>query len=76
MSNFTDIRTAIKNKLNGLTGVGQPFVESYPYHKIGVGWYPAVSFEPSSISSQIETTTENLRTYGFDIVIQQEISTA
>lgn len=76
MSTFTDIRNAIKTKLEGLTGTGQPFVVTYPYHKIGLSGYPSVTFEPSSITSQIETTSENLRTYSFDIVIQQELNEA
>lgn len=36
MSNFVDIRAAIKTKLKALTGTGQPFAFVYQYHKIGV----------------------------------------
>jgi hypothetical protein len=76
MSNFSDIRTAIRAKLDTLTGTGQPIAFVYSYHKIGAEGYPSVTFEPSSIASQIETTSENYRTYAFDIIVQQEIEVA
>lgn len=72
---FQAIRSAIGAKLETLTGDGNPLAQVYDYHKIGVDGYPAATFEPSSLGSAFDTNTQNLRTYAFDVVIQQEMST-
>lgn len=71
---FSSLRSAIHTKLLTLTGAGQPLACAYPYHHLGVSGYPAATFEPSALESQISTTTENMREYAFDIVLSQELS--
>ena len=70
---FTTIRAAIKTKLDTLTGAGQPIAFVYPVHKTKIKGYPSITFEPSDLESDFATTTENMRTYIFRIVIHQEI---
>ena len=70
---FTTIRTAIKTKLNTLTGTGQPIAFVYPVHKAKIKGYPAITFEPSDMESDFATTVENQRVYIFRIAIHQEI---
>ena len=70
---FTTIRTAIKTKLDTLTGVGQPIAFVYDEHRTKLTGYPAITVEPSDMESDFATTIENQRTYIFRIIIHQEI---
>ena len=69
---FTTIRTAIRNKLETLVGEGKPLAFVYDIHTTKIDGYPSATFEPSDMESDFATTTENLRTYVFRIVIHQE----
>ena len=69
---FTPIRTAIRNRLQTLTGVDRPLAFVYDIHTTKLDGYPSITFEPSDMESDFATTTQNLRTYVFRIVIHQE----
>lgn len=70
---FVSIKAGIKSKLDTLTGAGQPLSFVYDEHKTKLDGYPSITFEPSDLESDFATTTENMRTYIFRIVIHQEI---
>lgn len=69
MATISQIRTAIKTKLDGLS---TPSVV-YDVFKVNVEWYPAVMFEPTSLDNTTLDTCNNLRTYRFAIGITQEV---
>lgn len=69
MASISQIRTAIKTKLDGLS---TPAVV-YDIFRLNVEWYPAVMFEPTELANEILDTCNNLRTYKFAIGITQEI---
>ena len=71
---FKALRTSIEDKLRSLTGDGEPLAYVYPYHKLGMDGYPSATFEPSALSSEFATTKDNHRTYAFDIIVHQELS--
>ena len=71
---FQIIRTAINEKLQSLTGTGNPLAYAYDHHKLGLDGYPSATFEPSALSSQFDTTNHNHRIYSFDVVIHQELA--
>ena len=75
MTNLLTLKTAILNKLNTLTWEGQPLVEVLDYHSIDKTGFPYVSFESSSLESDILDTCSNMRNYIFDIYIYQDITT-
>lgn len=62
------LRTAIKTKLDTLTGIGM--VSDY-FHS-NITSYPAVMFEPSSDPSVAFTNTENEHVYVYEIIVIQE----
>lgn len=68
------LRTAIKSKLDSLSGSGQVLTIAYDYHETAPAGFPAASFEPLGIQNQMFTTDDNLIGYSFEIVIQQEFS--
>lgn len=70
---LVSIRAKIKEKLDALTGDGQPLAEVYQEHRTDFGGYPVATFEPSDIESDFETNTQNYRNYIFRIVLHQEI---
>ena len=69
MASISQIRTAIKTKLDGLA---TPAIV-YDIFRINVAGYPAVMFEPTELANEILDTCNNLRTYKFAIGITQEI---
>jgi len=71
MATISQIRTAIKSKLDGLS---TPAVV-YDVFKLNTDGHPAVMFEPTELDSQILDTCNNLRTYRFGISILQESET-
>ena len=72
---IAEVRTAIKNKLDELTGDGKVFVSDYNYFTTKIDGFPCVMFEPSELSSVYEDTAYNYRSYTFNIVIVQEMNT-
>ena len=62
------LRTAIKTKLDTLTGLGQ--ISDY-FHS-NITSYPAVMFEPSDDPSGFFTNTENEHVYTYDLFVIQE----
>jgi hypothetical protein len=72
---IAEVRTAIKNKLDTLTGDGKVFVSDYNYFTTKTTGFPCVMFEPSELSSVYEDTAYNYRSYTFNIVIVQEMNT-
>ena len=70
---LTTIRTAIKSKLDTLTGTWKPIVEVFDYHTLNSAGFPYVTFEPSNLDSNFQDTCNNLRSYSFDIFIYQNI---
>ena len=69
MASISQIRTAIKTKLDGLS---TPAIV-YDIFKINVEGFPAVMFEPTELANEFLDTCNNLRTYKFAIGITQEI---
>lgn len=69
MASISQIRTAIKTKLDGLS---TPAIV-YDIFKVNAEGYPAVMFEPTELANEILDTCNNLRTYKFAIGITQEI---
>jgi hypothetical protein len=71
---FTAFRAAIKALLETRVGSGQPLTAVYDSHvTVFSEGYPAVTFEPSDMQSDYETTIQNLRTYVFRAMIHQEM---
>lgn len=68
------IRTAIKTELDTLKGSGKPFGNVYDYFTTTPTWFPVAMFEPTKLDSEFNTNTENLRTFGFQIIILQEMT--
>jgi len=66
---LNNTRTSIKTKLDTITD----FAFVYDYHKVWAEGYPACSFEPVKIESEVHDTCNNKNIYNFDIVIQQDI---
>lgn len=69
-----DLRTAIYNKLNTLTWAWNPIVEVLDYNTIDKTGFPYVVFEPLNMTSEVQDTCSNMRTYTFDINVYQELS--
>lgn len=69
MANISQIRTAIKAKLEGLS---TPAIV-YDTFILNFEGFPAVMFEPTSLENTILDTCNNLRTYKFSIGIVQEM---
>lgn len=76
MTTIADVRSAIKVKLDGLTGDGKVFVQDSNIFTTKATGFPFVMFEPSNMSSIYEDTAYNYRTYTFQIVIVQEMTVA
>lgn len=75
MSDIITLRTAIDTKLKTLTGSGQPLAVVFDYHTLDNDWkYPYVTFEPSTLESDILDSCNNFRSYTFDIFLYQEIT--
>lgn len=75
MSSFESLTTAIKAKLDGLIGTTSGKLSKvYDYHETAPAGFPAASFEPSQLSNEAYTSSDNLRGYAFDIIVQQEFS--
>jgi len=70
---FVNLKTAIKNKLDTLTGAGKPLSFNYDEHRTNFDGYPVATFEPSDMASDYETVAENLRVYSFMVYIYQEM---
>lgn len=69
---FTEIQNAIYNKLNSITEL----VKVYKYHAAdSSGEFPFSTFEPSDVEADYLSNAENIRTYGFRVLIHQEIET-
>ena len=69
MATISQIRSAIKTKLDGLS---TPAI-IYDTFRLNFEGFPAVMFEPTSLANEILDTCNNLRTYRFSIGIVQEI---
>ena len=74
-ANFDKLSTAIKTKLDSLSGSGQVLSQVYDYHETAPAGFPAATFEPSTLGNEVFTTDDNLRSYAFDIILYQEFST-
>lgn len=64
-----DISNKIKQKLEWLTSLATVYDTIEP----NKDWYPAVMFEPNTLSSEVQDTCNNLRTISFEAVLIQEI---
>lgn len=69
---FDNLSTAIKAKLDANTGSGKILSVAYNYFETAPAGFPAAMFEPASLVNTAYASTDNLRGYGFDIVIEQE----
>lgn len=78
MANKTlqDVRDAIKTKLETLKWTNKVFVNVYDYFTTKPNWFPFVQFEPADLTAQYEDTDNNYRSFGFKIVIVQEMTNA
>lgn len=65
---FTTIKDFIEQKLNTITKIQ----EVYDEPRLDFNGYPAAVIIPSDLASDYETTTENVRTYGFICAIFHE----
>lgn len=69
---WTSVRTAIKTKLDTLTGSGQLLGMVADEFTTNITSYPACMFEPSADPSAFFTNVENMHVYTYEIVILQE----
>lgn len=67
---FVALRTTIKNKLDAITKLAAVYDEHVANSD---GKFPFASFEPSDLENDYLTNKENIRTYGFRVVIHQEM---
>lgn len=67
------ITAKIKQKLDALSGAGQPLVEVADEHKTDFSGYPAATFEIARTRNNYQTTSQNERHYFFEIVFHQEM---
>lgn len=74
MIKIQDVRNAINNKLQELTGDGKVFVEVSNFFTQKASGFPFVMFEPAEMSSVYEDTANNYRNFIFQIVIVQEMN--
>lgn len=70
------LRSAIKTKLDTLTGVGQPLGMVDDKFHTDITSYPAVMFEPSSDPNTFFTNSENKHVYTFEFFIVQEFESS
>lgn len=75
-TDFTDIRAAVQAKLDSITGAGKILSQTKDIHSGKFSGFPAATFEPSGNTSELFTNEDNLRSYGFDIIIHQEMEVA
>ena len=73
MPSFTSLRTAIKAKLDTLTGTGQPLKQVKDSHDENFTGFPVATFEPSGHENNFYLNTDNQRAYAFDIIVWQEM---
>lgn len=66
------LRTAIKNKLDTLTGTWQPISVVYEYMTSRIDWYPCAMIDFNTLSWEHTDSCNNKRTYSFWIYILQE----
>ena len=71
---ITDIRNAIKTKLDSLTWEWKCFAENSNVFTQNVSGFPFVMFEPVELQSEYEDTANNYRNFIFNIVIVQEMN--
>jgi len=71
-ADFTTFRPLILSKLQGISALST----AYDIHTENTTGYPYASFEPSGLSNNMYTNTDNLREYTFDIIIYQEMTVA
>lgn len=71
---ITDIRNAIKTKLDSLTWEWKCFAWDSNVFTQDVSWFPFVMFEPVELQSEYEDTANNYRNFIFNIVIVQEMN--
>lgn len=69
---FTTLRPLIQSILEGVTELST----AYDYHTENSTGYPYATHEPTILGNEYFTTTDNLRTYSFDIIIYQEMTKA
>jgi len=74
MIKITDIRSAIKSKLDSLTWDWKVFAQCSNVYTQNVSWFPFVMFEPVELQSEFEDTAYNYRDFIFNIVIVQEMN--
>lgn len=71
---ITDIRNAIKTKLDSLTWEWKCFAWDSNVFTQNVSGFPFVMFEPVELQSEYEDTANNYRNFIFNIVIVQEMN--
>ena len=74
MITIQNVRSAIKSKLDGLTGEGKCFAWVSNVFTQDVSWFPFVMFEPVELQSEFADTANNYRDFIFNIVIVQEMN--
>lgn len=67
---FSTLRNTIKTKLDTITKLAAVFDEHVANSG---GQFPFATFEPSDLENDYLTNKENIRNYGFRIVIHQEM---
>lgn len=73
MSTLSEVRTAIKTKLDTLTWVWQPLQVVYDYHTTETEWYPYATFEVGNLEWEFVDTCYNNRIYTFNVFIFKAI---
>jgi hypothetical protein len=68
------VRARILEKLETLTGEGQPLAFAYDYYKKDIEGYPCVMFEPTTVPSEYIDTKYNQRAYNFELLLAHELS--
>ena len=74
MISIQNVRSAIKSKLDWLTGEGKCFAWVSNVFTQDVSWFPFVMFEPVELQSEFADTANNYRDFIFNIVIVQEMN--
>ena len=70
-----ELSNKLKALFDTLKGTGKPLVEVLDYHSLDNTGYPYLTFEPVEFTASVLDTCDNTRTYSFDVVIFQELTT-
>lgn len=74
MIKIQNVRSAIKAKLDTMTGTGKCFAWDSNVFTQNVSGFPFVMFEPVELQSEFSDTANNYRDFIFNIVIVQEMN--